>query len=112
MEYGIDQSKLRVEITETAMMGDSDSTRLEILNDFHESGFTVEMDDFGSGYSSLNMLKDIPVDILKIDMKFLSETEEKEKAATILKNVVKMSLVVHSLGNQDCPVPDRLFFRQ
>ncbi len=91
MEYGIDQSKLRIEITETAMMGDSDSTRLELLNDFRESGFTVEMDDFGSGYSSLNMLKDIPVDILKIDMKFLSQTDEKSRARTILKNVVKMS---------------------
>ncbi|MCR4584879.1 MAG: EAL domain-containing protein [Lachnospiraceae bacterium] len=91
MEYGIDQSKLRIEITETAMMGDSDSTRLELLKDFRESGFTVEMDDFGSGYSSLNMLKDIPVDILKIDMKFLSETEEKGRAEIILKNVVKMS---------------------
>ncbi len=91
MEYGIDQSKLRIEITETAMMGDSDSTRLELLNDFRESGFTVEMDDFGSGYSSLNMLKDIPVDILKVDMKFLSDTEEKTKARTILRNVVKMS---------------------
>ena len=91
MEYGIDQSKLRIEITETAMMGDSDSTRLDILNDFRESGFAVEMDDFGSGYSSLNMLKDIPVDVLKIDMKFLSQTEEDSRARTILKNVVKMS---------------------
>lgn len=43
------------------------------------SGFTIEMDDFGSGYSSLNSLKDIDIDILKLDMKFLSESKNKKK---------------------------------
>lgn len=56
-----------------------------------EAGFIVEMDDFGSGYSSLNMLKDIRVDTLKIDMEFLRQSENEERSRTILKTVVALS---------------------
>ncbi|MBQ1464663.1 MAG: EAL domain-containing protein [Ruminococcus sp.] len=89
-EYGVDPSKLRIEITETVMMNDADS-RMQMLEDFRRNGFVVEMDDFGSGYSSLNMLKDMPVDVLKIDMKFLGRTKEKSKADTIVKNIINLS---------------------
>lgn len=89
-EYGIDPAKLRIEITETVMMNDAES-RMQMLDDFRASGFIVEMDDFGSGYSSLNMLKDMPVDVLKIDMKFLGRTKEKKKANTIVKNIINLS---------------------
>ena len=89
-EYDIDPYRLRIEITETVMMNDADN-RMEILNVFRESGFIVEMDDFGSGYSSLNMLKDMPVDVLKIDMKFLGKTKDTDKARTIVKNIINLS---------------------
>ena len=89
-EYGIEPSRLRVEITESVMMTDIEN-RIAILNNFRESGFIVEMDDFGSGYSSLNQLKDMPLDGLKIDMKFLSSATNNERSETILRHVVKMS---------------------
>ena len=89
-EYGVDSGKLRIEITETVMMTDVEK-RMRILEDLRQAGFVVEMDDFGSGYSSLNMLKDMPVDVLKIDMKFLSKTTDDMKARTILQNIINLS---------------------
>ena len=83
-------SRLRVEITETVMMNDADKI-IGILNEFRRHGFIVEMDDFGSGYSSLNMLKDMPVDVIKIDMKFLGKSDDKQRADTIVKSVIDLS---------------------
>ena len=89
-EFGIEPAKLRIEITETAMTSDSvDMTK--IINELHESGFIIEMDDFGSGYSSLNLLKDINLDLLKIDMQFLKDSERNIKAGMIIKNIINMS---------------------
>ena len=90
LEYDIDPGKLRIEVTETSMMRDTDD-RMKVLEEFRKQGFIVEMDDFGSGYSSLNMLKDMPVDVLKIDMKFLSKTSDERKADIIVKNVIRLS---------------------
>jgi EAL domain-containing protein (putative c-di-GMP-specific phosphodiesterase class I) len=90
LEYDIDHGKLRIEVTETSMMRDTDD-RIKVLEEFRKQGFIVEMDDFGSGYSSLNMLKDMPVDVLKIDMKFLSKTSDERKADIIVKNVIRLS---------------------
>ena len=89
-EYGIDNKKLRIEITETVMMNDAEE-KFAILQQLRDEGFIVEMDDFGSGFSSLNLLKDMPVDVLKIDMKFLSRSDNDEKAQTIIKNIIKLS---------------------
>ena len=89
-EFKIEPSRLRIEITETVMMTEAES-RMAILSKFRESGFIVEMDDFGSGYSSLNQLKDMPLDVLKIDMKFLSKAEDNLRAETILRNVLRLS---------------------
>lgn len=89
-EYDIEPKNLRIEITETVMISDvSDGFRM--LAELRNEGFIVEMDDFGSGYSSLNMLKDMPVDVLKIDMKFLEESDNSEKAQTIIRNIIKLS---------------------
>lgn len=89
-EFDIYPKNLRIEITETTMMTDKEH-RVKVLNDIKNSGFIIEMDDFGSGYSSLNMLKDMPVDLLKIDMMFINDDEYKEKTQTIIKNIVSMS---------------------
>lgn len=88
--YGIAPGKLRIEITETVMMTDI-NTRMSLLNDLKQSGFFVEIDDFGSGYSSLNMLKDMPVDLLKIDMAFLNKSNNEQKAEKIIHNIINMS---------------------
>ncbi|WP_044973546.1 EAL domain-containing protein [Ruminococcus sp. HUN007] len=89
-EFGIEPEKLRIEITESFMINDAEK-RMAMLEKFRESGFIVEMDDFGSGYSSLNMLKDMPVDVLKIDMKFLDRDKTSEKAKIIVHNVISLT---------------------
>ena len=89
-EYGVETSRLRVEITETVMMTD-ETKRISILKELREAGFIVEMDDFGSGYSSLNMLKDMPVDVVKIDMVFLRKAEDDARARTILRSIMQMT---------------------
>ena len=63
-----------------------------MVDDFRLAGFTVLMDDFGSGYSSLNMLKDVNVDILKIDMKFLELREDSiGRGIGVLEAIVKLA---------------------
>ncbi len=89
-EYGVETSKLRIEITETVMMTNTENS-VAIIREFQQAGFIVEMDDFGSGYSSLNMLKDMPVDIIKIDMGFLRKSEADDRAKKILHNILNMT---------------------
>ena len=89
-KYGIPVKYLRVEITESAIMGNSMRAN-EIINKLHECGYIVEMDDFGSGYSSLNVLKDIELDILKLDMLFFSEKQESNRGGTILSSIIRMA---------------------
>lgn len=93
-EYQIDPKLLKIEITESAYTEDAENM-ISIVRKFHEYGFTVLMDDFGSGYSSLNMLKDVSVDVLKVDMKFMYNLETSEKGASILYSVINMA---HSLN--------------
>lgn len=88
--YGISPKNIKLEITETAMLTDLPK-QLALIKKLREAGFAVEMDDFGSGYSSLNMLKDIRVDTIKIDMEFLRQSESEERSRTILKTVVALS---------------------
>ena len=89
-EFDIDPVNLRIEITETVMMTEA-ADRIKLVDDLRASGFIVEMDDFGSGYSSLNLLKDMPVDVLKIDMQFLKDSERNMRAGMIIKNIINMS---------------------
>ncbi len=89
-EFDLNPANLRIEVTETSMMRDTDG-KMKVLDDFRSLGFIVEMDDFGSGYSSLHMLKDMPVDVLKIDMKFLGKSSDEKRANIIVKNVIKLS---------------------
>ncbi len=89
-KYEVDPKKLRLEITEHTMMYDA-KRRIEAIYSLREHGFIVEMDDFGNGFSSLNMLKDIPLDVIKIDMVFLEKTREEEKAKEILKSIISLA---------------------
>ena len=88
-KYEISPRNLRLEITET-MIADTESC-IDLLKRLQAYGFIIEMDDFGSGYSSLNTLKNIPVDVLKLDLGFLRETHDKEKSEEILSFVVELS---------------------
>ncbi len=89
-KYGIDPHALRLEVTETAIMSDFNK-QYALIQRLREYGFLVEIDDFGSGYSSLNVLKDMIVDTLKIDMCFLRETEQRDRSKTILRTIISMS---------------------
>lgn len=89
-EYEISPQNLRIEITETIMITENEK-HMKVLNELRDAGFLIEMDDFGSGFSSLNMLKDMPIDLIKIDMVFLRETKDVEKARIILKNIITLS---------------------
>lgn len=89
--YDLKSELIRVEITETAFAENSNLVR-EAIDRLHQYGFTVLMDDFGSGYSSLNMLKDTNVDVLKLDMKFIEmNVENRQKGIQIVDSVVNMA---------------------
>ncbi len=89
-KYQISPKNLKLEITETAIAMDF-NRHLELISKLRSIGFIVEMDDFGSGYSSLNMLKDLPVDILKIDMAFLRKSSDEERSKKILQMIISLS---------------------
>lgn len=89
-KYDFDIKKLKLEITESALM-ENIQENMKTLDGLHALGYEIEIDDFGSGYSSLGMLKDIQADILKIDMIFLQETKNVKRSSTILKNIITMS---------------------
>ena len=91
-KYNLDPRLLELELTESAYV-ENPQQIIEITKALQSKGFVILMDDFGSGYSSLNMLKDLPVDVLKIDLKFLTDSEgvEEGRADDILSSVVKMA---------------------
>ncbi|MEG0019101.1 MAG: EAL domain-containing protein, partial [Oscillospiraceae bacterium] len=92
--YNLEPSYIRIEITESAYMDNSELLLSTIIK-LRSNGFVVLMDDFGSGYSSFNALKDIPVDILKIDMDFMSDIDSSRKGANILKSIINMATLIN-----------------
>ena len=88
-EYGIPRERVAVEVTESALVGNHEFLGGEIER-FRAEGFEVWMDDFGSGYSSLNVLKDYTFDLVKIDMAFVRGLEESEQARIMLAKVIDM----------------------
>ena len=89
-KYDLPTELIKIEITESAYADDSTLVQ-EAVKKLHEYGFVVLMDDFGSGYSSLNTLKDLPIDVLKIDMKFMDSFDQNQKAAVILEAIIRMA---------------------
>ncbi len=91
---GVPSKYLRIEITESILMGNNRAVN-EIMSKLHSCGYIVEMDDFGSGYSSLNVLKDLDFDIIKLDMLFLENESDSNRGGTILSSVVNMAKWLH-----------------
>ena len=89
-EYQIPAELLNLELTESAFMEDQDLI-MKTMSNLHKLGFKIMMDDFGSGYSSLNVLKDMEVDYLKVDMKFLQDQEANGKGEKVLTSVIRMA---------------------
>lgn len=86
-EHGIPRSTLRIEVTESAVATQDDAI-VQALARFRGAGYEVWMDDFGSGYSSLNLLKDYDFDVLKLDMAFLRK--DNERSRKIISSVISM----------------------
>jgi diguanylate cyclase (GGDEF)-like protein/PAS domain S-box-containing protein len=91
---GVDPTKVVMEITESAAMGDSDR-RLEVLWELHSQGMRLAIDDFGTGYSSLTRLKHLPVDILKIDRSFVRDLPGDPGKVSLAAATVQLA---HNLG--------------
>jgi len=89
-KYGVEPKNLEIELTESAFIMDTNNQN-KIIDKLHEYGFTIAIDDFGSGFSSLNMLKDFDVDTLKIDTKFLEGFERGGKVGTVVTSVIRMA---------------------
>ena len=89
-KYDLEPWMLKLEVTESAYT-DNPQQLINIINQFKENGFPILMDDFGSGYSSLNMLKNIQIDVLKVDMAFVREIEQSERARTILLMIIGLA---------------------
>ena len=84
-----------MELTESAFMEDQNLV-MTTMSKLHKLGFKIMMDDFGSGYSSLNVLKDMEVDYLKVDMKFLQQDQGfNGKGEKVLTSVIRMAKWLH-----------------
>lgn len=88
--YGISPALIELEVTERAFFED-ETALIDVIEQLHEVGFKVAMDDFGAGYSSLNMLQDVLVDVLKIDKNFFKESINSERGKKIVSNIVSMA---------------------
>ena len=89
-KYRLPVELLRLEITESAF-AEGAQIIVNIATELINYGFTVEIDDFGSGYSSLNTLKDVPTQVLKLDMKFFENTQNTRRSGNIIESVVRMA---------------------
>ncbi len=103
---GLDRGKLYLEITESAYTEDA-AQIVAVVGRLRSEGFKIEMDDFGTGYSSLNMLADIPVDVLKLDMRFvqnLNSNDKQEKLIRLVMDIAKylgMAVVAEGVETGD-----------
>ncbi len=87
---GLEFSDLHLEITETAYTEDARQI-ISTVNRLRETGFVIEMDDFGSGYSSLNMIATLPIDVLKLDMAFIRNVFRENGNLRMLKVIVEIA---------------------
>lgn len=89
-KYSIPYEYIELELTESVFTENAD-LMLKIMQKLHEIGFKLSIDDFGSGYSSLNMLKDIPADVVKIDREFFNGTVNSQKGRAVISTVVDLA---------------------
>ena len=95
-KYRIPRNMIHVEVTESALT-DNFTLLSTAINRLKELGYSLWLDDFGSGYSSLNVLKDYQFDVIKIDMRFLSNFENSEKSKTLIECIINMANRINML---------------
>ena len=91
---GLECGDVKLEVTESAYT-DNAKKVLKVIGDLRDLGFEIEMDDFGSGYSSLNMLSEMPIDVLKMDMKFVRRIEENETDLRLVELILDIARYLH-----------------
>lgn len=89
-KYDLSPALLNLELTESAYMDNLEQMKKTVAK-LKRAGFLIMMDDFGSGYSSLNTLKDVPIDVLKVDMRFLPTGKNDSRSERILASVIRMA---------------------
>lgn len=93
-KYDIDPAYIHIEITESAFT-DNEGLLVSTISDLRRAGFVIEMDDFGSGYSSLNMISRVELDILKLDGALIRNEMNKPEYQTILNDIIHMAHRLH-----------------
>ncbi|MEG1003404.1 putative bifunctional diguanylate cyclase/phosphodiesterase [Clostridium sp.] len=94
LKYEVPLKYIEVEITESILMREADKN-IDTLNKIRDLGASIALDDFGTGYSSYSYLKNLPVDILKIDKSFIDDVTQNNKSKCIVESIIALS---HSLG--------------
>ena len=89
-EYGLQPGELLLEITESAYTEDS-ADIIKTVNQLRDCGFRIEMDDFGSGYSSLNMISSLPIDALKLDMQFIRDAFREGRDTRLIEVIIEIA---------------------
>ncbi|MDE7312964.1 MAG: EAL domain-containing protein [Eubacterium sp.] len=92
--YGAGHEGIELELTESAFFGNKERL-MQILKELKMCGFCIAMDDFGAGYSSLNSLKDLPIDVLKLDMDFFRGEDEKQRGEIVVKETIRLAKALH-----------------
>ena len=88
--YNIPDNTIEIELTESLFYNEMSMLK-ELINKIHDAGMLCSIDDFGSGYSSLNMLKDVKVDALKLDRVFFKEAEDDQRGKSIINSVLHLA---------------------
>ena len=89
-QYSVDTKNIHIEITESALEDDREDL-IKKVNALRACGFEVWLDDFGSGYSSLNVLQDFTFDVIKVDMRFMRTLERSPETEVIVRSIIEMS---------------------
>ena len=92
----VPRDKLYVEITESAFVEDSKKV-VPVIEKIRDSGFKIEIDDFGSGYSSFNTLVSLPFDVLKIDMEFIRSMDKNPKVKEVIKMIINLAKTMDAI---------------
>ncbi len=95
-EFGLARGALHIELTESVLMKRAEQTR-EVLQELHECGICISLDDFGTGFSNMSYLQHLPIDALKIDRSFVQDVDTDERNAFICRALIALG---HGLGLQ------------
>lgn len=98
-KHGVPRKYIEIELTETAMLYNSDAL-IAFLDNLHEEGMQFSVDDFGTGYSSLGLLKNLPVDVLKLDRSFFLNAHDEYRTMAVIESIVDMTkkLGIHTVA--------------